>query len=62
MKKAYSYIRMSTPDQLKGNSLQRQLEASQAYAQANGMALQEDLRDLGGQARTLPRGYPRGEG
>jgi len=31
-KKAYSYIRFSTPEQLKGDSLRRQLESSRKYA------------------------------
>jgi len=30
-KKAYSYIRFSTPEQLKGDSLRRQLESSRKY-------------------------------
>ncbi|ATX80709.1 Site-specific DNA recombinase [Mariprofundus aestuarium] len=46
-KKAYSYIRFSTPDQLKGDSLRRQLEASRAYAEENGLLLDESLRDIG---------------
>jgi|GEM_PF-5511149 len=32
MTKAYSYIRFSTPEQLKGDSLRRQKEASEQYA------------------------------
>jgi DNA invertase Pin-like site-specific DNA recombinase len=36
---AYSYIRISTPEQLRGDSLRRQLEASTAYAFANGLEL-----------------------
>jgi len=31
-KKAYSYIRFSTPEQLKGDSLRRQLESSREYS------------------------------
>jgi len=46
-KKAYSYIRFSTPDQLKGDSLRRQLEASRAYAKEHGLVLDESLRDIG---------------
>lgn len=47
--KAYSYIRFSTPEQLKGNSLQRQLDASKKYAEENGLTLDTslNLRDLG---------------
>lgn len=46
---AYSYIRFSTPDQMKGDSLRRQLEKSQAYAAEHGLILDETLnmRDLG---------------
>ncbi|WP_018293722.1 recombinase family protein [Mariprofundus ferrooxydans] len=47
MKKAYSYIRFSTPDQLKGDSLRRQLEASRAYAEQHNLLLDDTLRDLG---------------
>ncbi len=46
-KKAYSYIRFSTPEQLKGDSLRRQLEASRAYAKQHGLILDESLRDMG---------------
>ena len=49
VKKAYSYIRMSTPSQLKGDSLRRQLEASTRYAEEKGLVLDTtlDLKDLG---------------
>lgn len=49
MKKAFSYIRFSTPEQAKGNSLARQLELSQQYAAEHGFELDESLsmRDLG---------------
>ncbi len=48
VKKAYSYIRFSTPDQIKGDSLRRQLEASRAYAKAHNLLLDESsYRDLG---------------
>jgi len=46
-KKAYSYIRFSTPEQLKGDSLRRQLESSRKYALEHNMVLDESLRDLG---------------
>ena len=46
-KKAYSYIRFSTPQQLKGDSLRRQLEASRAYAKQHNLILDESLRDIG---------------
>lgn len=47
--KAYSYIRMSTDIQLKGDSLRRQLEASRKYAEAHGLDLVTDveLHDIG---------------
>jgi DNA invertase Pin-like site-specific DNA recombinase len=46
--RAYSYVRMSTPEQLKGHSKQRQLESSAAYATAHGLDLVEGgLEDLG---------------
>ena len=51
-RKAYSYIRMSTEIQLKGDSLRRQLEASKAYARENDLDLIDNicgvpLKDLG---------------
>ena len=46
-RKAYSYIRFSTPKQLKGDSLRRQLEASRAYAKQHNLVLDESLRDIG---------------
>jgi DNA invertase Pin-like site-specific DNA recombinase len=47
--KAYSYLRMSTDLQLKGDSRRRQLEASRAYADAEGLELADDaqLEDIG---------------
>jgi DNA invertase Pin-like site-specific DNA recombinase len=42
--KAYSYIRFSTPEQEKGDSLRRQLKQSEDYAQANGLVLDDALR------------------
>ena len=46
---AYSYVRFSTPEQLKGDSLRRQLELSRSYSLAKGLRLDESLtlRDLG---------------
>jgi DNA invertase Pin-like site-specific DNA recombinase len=46
---AYSYLRMSTDLQLKGDSRRRQLEQSRAYAEANGLELAEgaELEDIG---------------
>jgi DNA invertase Pin-like site-specific DNA recombinase len=47
--RAYSYIRMSSDLQLKGDSLRRQLEASASYAAANGLDLVDEsrLEDIG---------------
>ncbi len=47
--KAYSYIRFSTPEQCKGDSLRRQTEFSEHYAAAHGFVLDNSLRlqDLG---------------
>jgi DNA invertase Pin-like site-specific DNA recombinase len=47
--KAYSYLRMSTDLQLKGDSRRRQLEASRLYADKNDLDLAEDaqLEDIG---------------
>ncbi|MDX0658357.1 recombinase family protein [Sinorhizobium medicae] len=47
--KAYSYIRMSTDIQLRGDSLRRQTEASKKYATENDLELIEDfkLEDIG---------------
>jgi DNA invertase Pin-like site-specific DNA recombinase len=47
MPKAYSYIRWSTDIQSLGNTEQRQLERSRAYAEANGLQLVEEMRDSG---------------
>ncbi|MGO8220655.1 recombinase family protein [Rhizobium ruizarguesonis] len=47
--KAYSYVRMSTDIQLKGDSLRRQSEESKRYCDENGLELVEDfkLQDIG---------------
>ena len=45
--KAFSYIRMSTDAQLKGDSHRRQLETSDKYIGDNGLELIERLSDLG---------------
>jgi DNA invertase Pin-like site-specific DNA recombinase len=45
--KAFSYIRMSTDAQLKGDSHRRQLETSDKYIADNGLELIERLSDLG---------------
>lgn len=47
--RAYSYLRMSTDIQLKGDSRRRQLEASSTYAEAHGLELarEDQLEDIG---------------
>ena len=45
--KAYSYVRMSTDIQLKGDSLRRQKESSKNYAEENNLELIETIQDLG---------------
>lgn len=45
--KAYSYIRMSTDGQLKGDSLRRQTAASQQYAAEHGLELALPIEDIG---------------
>jgi DNA invertase Pin-like site-specific DNA recombinase len=49
MKTAYSYIRFSTPEQAKGNSLERQLENTLKYTKKHDLQLDAtlNLRDLG---------------
>jgi DNA invertase Pin-like site-specific DNA recombinase len=47
--KCYSYVRFSTPDQRKGDSERRQIEAAHLWAEQHGLVLDENLtmRDLG---------------
>ena len=47
--KAYSYVRFSTPEQMRGDSLRRQTEAAERYAALHGLELDDRLtfRDLG---------------
>ena len=47
MPKAYSYIRMSTQKQLKGDSLKRQLDLSKEYAEQHNLELDESISDIG---------------
>ena len=49
MNKAYSYVRMSTTQQLMGDSLRRQTEKARDYAKTNGLDLDEGfkLHDIG---------------
>src|SRR6185437_2610518 len=48
-RRAFSYIRFSTPEQLKGDSLRRQTKLSADYCERNNLRLDEslNLRDLG---------------
>jgi DNA invertase Pin-like site-specific DNA recombinase len=47
--RAFSYLRMSTPGQLRGDSLHRQLTAAREYVEKHGLDLLEadQLRDIG---------------
>lgn len=49
MTKAYSYVRFSTPEQMKGDSYRRQLEAAERYAAQHDLELDRGLsfRDAG---------------
>lgn len=46
-RKAYSYIRFSSVQQAKGDSLRRQTEATRAYCEHHGLVLDEAMLDLG---------------
>ncbi len=59
MPKAYSYVRFSRPEQARGDSLRRQIEAARRYANERGLDLDDKMRDLGVQAF---RGQNRTEG
>lgn len=43
MVKAYSYVRFSTPEQMRGDSFRRQTEAARDYALKNGLELDDKL-------------------
>lgn len=47
MPKCYSFIRFSRPEQLRGDSLRRQQEAAAKWAAEHGMAIDEEMADLG---------------
>lgn len=47
MKKAYSYIRFSTPEQARGDSLRRQTAKADAWCRERGIALDDTIHDLG---------------
>ena len=42
--KAYSYIRFSSPEQEKGDSLRRQIQLSEEYCKQNGLILDDTLK------------------
>ncbi|MBY0611559.1 MAG: recombinase family protein [Beijerinckiaceae bacterium] len=44
---AYSYLRFSTPEQAKGTSKRRQIEAAEEYCRLNNLRLDASLRDEG---------------
>lgn len=52
MKKVFSYIRFSTPEQAKGDSLRRQLKLARVWCEERNLVLDETLRDLGVSAYT----------
>ncbi|MFK3777274.1 recombinase family protein [Agrobacterium sp. NPDC089420] len=47
MRKAYSYIRFSSPEQARGDSLRRQTEGAEKWCAERGITLDETLHDLG---------------
>lgn len=47
MPQAYSYVRFSRPEQAKGDSHRRQIEAAEAWARERGLVLDERLIDQG---------------
>ena len=47
MPKAYSYIRFSRPEQLRGDSLRRQRDKAEEWAAKNGLVIDESIADLG---------------
>lgn len=44
---AYSYLRMSRPEQMRGDSLRRQVAAAEAWAAARGIRIDETISDIG---------------
>ena len=44
---AYSYIRMSTPDQIRGDSLRRQMARTAQYAAERGLEIVDRFNDIG---------------
>ncbi|SEP50730.1 hypothetical protein SAMN04487843_13938 [Methylobacterium sp. ap11] len=46
MPKCYYYIRFSRPEQMRGDSLRRQMEAADKWAAEHSMVVDERLTDL----------------
>ena len=44
---AISYLRISTPKQMHGSGISRQLENTRSYCERKNLELKEDLRDVG---------------
>ena len=44
MRRAFSYVRFSHPDQRKGDSFRRQTDLAEAYAKEHGLALDTSLK------------------
>jgi DNA invertase Pin-like site-specific DNA recombinase len=47
MPKAYSYVRFSRPEQMRGDSLRRQVSEAQRWAEERGLELDGSFHDLG---------------
>src|SRR4051794_29948517 len=48
MRRAYSYVRFSTPEQMSGDSLRRQTELTKSYCDRNSLLLDTStMHDLG---------------
>jgi DNA invertase Pin-like site-specific DNA recombinase len=46
-RRAFSYLRLSNPEQARGHGLERQLEATRKYAVEKGWELQEEMQEVG---------------
>lgn len=46
-KTAFSYVRISTPEQAQGRGVERQVERAKDWAEKNGYVLDDSLRDIG---------------
>jgi len=47
MPKAYSYVRFSRPEQMRGDSLRRQISDARKWAEKKGLELDETFKDMG---------------